>query len=89
MKRNYLIQIAHNALQSPNRKMAISILENTNLTYRERDIIEQTEINGLLIKEVCNKYNLSFQGIMKIKTSGMIKIANHILLSTQCINKVD
>ena len=89
MKRNYLIQIAHDALQLPNKKMVLSLLDNTNLTFRERDIIEQTELNGLLIKELCDKYNMSFQGIMKIKTSGMLKIANHLQNSIQSINKVD
>ena len=89
MKRNYLIQIAHDALQLPNKKMVLSLLDNTNLTYRERDIIEQTELNGLLIKELCDKYNMSFQGIMKIKTSGMLKIANHLQNSIRSVNKVD
>ena len=41
------------------------------------------------IKELCDKYNMSFQGIMKIKTSGMLKIANHLQNSIQSVNKVD
>lgn len=78
--------MAHDALQNPNRSNVLSLLDNTNLTYRERDIIEKSELNGILIKELCSAYNLSFQGVMRIKTNGMNKIALHLIQSKSLCN---
>ena len=85
MKRSPLLTIAHEALQNPNRHEITSLLDNTNLSLKEREVIIRSEIDKQDLESICNSFAnwdkegiCSYPHIVRIKKTGMEKIGKFL-----------
>jgi hypothetical protein len=85
VKRSKLVGTAHNALQSPDRMQALSIINVVNLTLLEREIIIRSELDGenlfdvsMSLKNWVKNPPCSLPNCNKLKRLGMVKIGTFL-----------
>ncbi|MBR6552808.1 MAG: hypothetical protein IKT89_08225 [Clostridia bacterium] len=62
------------------RKQVLELIENSNLTNKERDIIYSRYLEGLGVKEMCEKYALEESTYKQAQKRILVKLYNYINL---------
>jgi len=85
MRRSYLVEIAHKALQAPDRLSAENLLDSVNLSLREREVIVRSELDKASVETICNSFTnwgrksvCSQPHMHRIKKNGMEKIGRYL-----------
>jgi len=85
MKRSLLLEIAHKALQSPCKASVQQLLDDVNLSLREKEVIIRSELGKQDLETICNSFVhwgkksiCSYPHIVRIKKAGMEKIGRYI-----------
>jgi len=85
MRRGYLVQLAHDALQNPDRQKSIELLEKVNLSLKEREVIARSELDKTDMETLCNTFEswnrktiCSNSHAIRIKRDGMAKIGMYL-----------
>lgn len=81
-KRKGKIQIAHEILCYPDKDLVLKILDNVNISPKQKDIIIKTELEKESLASLMDIYNSAYVTLVKQKESAMNKIADYVLLKT-------
>lgn len=79
--RTDIVQLAHRELQGVDIAKIEHLLSCVNLTQRELDIIRRTELYHEPIKDLQERYYLSYTGFSKSKRKAMEKIGAYLMQS--------
>lgn len=74
------IKIAHEILSYPDKELIQKILDNVNITPKQKDIIIKTELEKESLASLMDKYNSAYITLVKQKKSAMCRIADYVLL---------
>lgn len=58
MKQSTEVDFCKNFFYTSGRKSVVELIDNSNLTNRERELVNLRYIEGLRVKEICNRLNM-------------------------------
>lgn len=82
-QRSDKVQIAHNALRWNDKDILMKILDSVNISPFERQLVIDTELSRLTLKELADKHNMSYSALVRHKRRAMTMIADYILHKTK------
>jgi DNA-directed RNA polymerase specialized sigma24 family protein len=82
-QRSDKVQIAHNALRWNDKDILMKILDSVNISPFERQLVIDTELSRLTLKELADKHNMSYSALVRHKRRAMTTIADYILHKTK------
>jgi hypothetical protein len=82
-QRSDKVQIAHNALRWNDKDILMKILDSVNISPFERQLVIDTELSLLTLKELADKHNMSYSALVRHKRRAMTMIADYILHKTK------
>lgn len=83
LKRSSRVQMAHDALVWPDKELVMRILDSVNITPFQRQLIIDTELSGMSLKELAVTHGMSYSSIVKHKRKAMQTIGQYIIEKTE------
>ena len=85
MRKSPLYETAYRALKTPDKQAVSDLLDLTNLSLREREVVKRSVIDGQRLETICNSFQhwgkksvCSYSHMVRIKGSGMKKIGLYL-----------
>lgn len=73
MKQTPEVTYCKNFFQTAGRSKVMATIEESNLTDRERELINARYIVGMQIKEICSKFGMEEEAYKKLQKKILIK----------------
>ncbi len=78
LQRSDKVQMAHDVLAQPDRELVMRILDSVNITPFQRQLVIDTELSRMSMKELATTHNMSYSTIVIRKRRAMEVIADYL-----------
>lgn len=82
-ERSDKVQMAHDALRWNDREILVKMLDSVNISPFEKQLVIDTEMSRITLKELADKHNMSYSALVRYKRRAMNMIADYILHKTK------
>ena len=82
-ERSDKVQMAHDALRWNDREILVKMLDSVNISPFEKQLVIDTEMSRITLKELADKHNMSYSALVRHKRRAMNVIADYILHKTK------